>query len=251
MLRILLCIITTTCFASQINNYFNYFKDHYEALGPYGNYNLGEIEIVDDTQKIAEIERVVGRKVGVVAEDPYWLWINDAVIFPSGKFGVYGRMIWRQSLKGIGGVALMPVLADGRICLNRNFRHATRTWEYELPRGCVQENETNEDAAIRETKEETGLVVGQLHLLGRINPDSGMTNSVVPVYLAKVLEQGIAQIEDSEAIAGVEYFSLDEIKKGLVDGYLSVEIDKNVHKINLRDPFLAFAILQCELRNLF
>lgn len=232
-------------------SYFNYLKRYPKALGPSGNFLLGEIEIIEDVQKIKDIEQNTGRKVGVMAEDKYWIWLNDAVKFPNGKSGVYGRLIWKSSLNGVGGVVVLPVLPNGKVCLNRNFRHATRSWEYELPRGGIEENETIQEAAFREVREETGLIVDQLQFLGQINPDSGTTNTVVSVFLAKVLRQEEAQPEDSEAIAAIEAFSIEEIKNGFIAGYLSREVDGNQVHINLRDPFLAFALLQTELRHSF
>jgi ADP-ribose pyrophosphatase len=234
---------------SSKENYFAYLKHYPETLGPVGNAMLGEIEIIDDLQTITDIEQSTGRQVGVVAEDKYWLWLNDAVKFPNGSFGVYGRLIWRGALAGTGGVAVMPVLSDGKVCLNRNFRHATRSWEYELPRGGIQENETVEEAALRELREETGLIVDELKFLGQMNPDSGMTSTTVSVFLGRVLWQENAQPEDSEAIAAVEAFSVEEIKQGFIDGHLSVEVKGKIHRIHLGDPFLAFALLQAELRH--
>lgn len=136
----------------------------------------------------------------------------------------------------------------GKIVLNRNFRHATRSWEYELPRGARNANETTEEAAIREVKEETGMVIQDLQLLGNIAPDSGVLNTVEPVFLAKVTHQGKSEREDSEAIAEIEAFSVAELKKGFMDGYLIATIDNQKHRIPLRDPFLAYALLLAEIK---
>lgn len=231
--------------------YFNYFDQYPKTLGFLGDADQGEIGIVLDKQKIFEIEQKMGRKVGVVAEDNYWLWINDAVKFPSGKYGVYGRLLWRQSLTGATGVAVMAVLPNGKIVLNRNFRHATRSWEYELPRGGCGIGETVENAAIREAKEETGMIIDQLQLLGEVATDAGVTNAIVPVFFARTIAQQDSQPEDSEAIAAIESFSVDELKKGFIDGYLSVTVNQQVCKIPLRDPYLAFALLQTDLRMSF
>jgi ADP-ribose pyrophosphatase len=223
------------------------YLNKYKTLGPFGKASEGEIEIILDKEKIAEIERSTGRKVGIVANDKYWIWINDAVYFPSGKSGVYGRVMWQQALRGLTGVAVMVVLPDGRIVLNRNYRHATRSWEYELPRGASEPGETIEAVALREVKEETGMVIDQLILLGEIAPDTGMVNAVVPVVMAKLMSQEEAAPEDSEAIAGIEAFTVKELKQGYIEGYLI----RNGKKIPLRDPFLAFALFQADLRHLF
>ncbi|HSX04576.1 MAG TPA: NUDIX hydrolase [Rhabdochlamydiaceae bacterium] len=229
--------------------YLQYLKQ-YEVLGPFGNAAQGEIEIILDKAKMEEIEKAMGRKVGIVAQDKYWLWINDAVYFPSGKSGVYGRVMWRQSLQGITGAAVMPVLPDGRIVLNRNYRHATRSWEYELPRGGANPGESAESVAIREAKEETGMVIDELYLLGEMAVDTGILNAISPVFMAKVIEIQEAEPEDAEAIAAVEAFSVDELKQGFMKGYLTVESNGAALEIPLRDPFLAFALFQAELRHL-
>lgn len=243
-------VFTAPLFADQsVEDYFDYL-DKYPKLSSYlGDAEQGEIEIILDKQKISAIQKQTGRMVGIVGKDTYWLWINDAVKFPSGKEGVYSRLLSIQSLRGPTGVAVMPILPNGKIALNRNFRHATRSWEYELPRGGVNINETIEEAAMREVKEETGMILENLKLLGHIAPDSGITNAIIPIFLAKTVAQEEAQPEDSEAIAAIEAFSIEEIKKGFIDGYLSAQVNGELCQIPLRDPFLAFAIFQAELQS--
>lgn len=75
------------------SSYFDYLNQYSHTLGPLGNYKKGEIEIILDKDKIGEIEKNTQRKVGVIAEDKYWIWLNDAVRFPNGNYGVYGRLL--------------------------------------------------------------------------------------------------------------------------------------------------------------
>jgi ADP-ribose pyrophosphatase len=234
-----------------LDDYLHYLDTYPETLGPWGNASLGEIEVIRDKKKILEIEQAIGRKVGVISQDKYVIWMNDAVKFPNGKYGVYLRILWTNSLKGRAGVAVVPLLPNGKIALNRNFRHATRSWEYELPRGRIDDNETAEAAAMREIKEETGMRIDTLYCLGEMAVDTGLINSVIPIFLGKVLSQEDAKPEDSEAIAAIEAFSIEDLKKGFVNGYLTAIVEGKPCKINLRDPFLAFAILQAEARGLF
>jgi ADP-ribose pyrophosphatase len=251
-LCLVLILLSVKSFASNEKEaYFQYLEQYPKILGPLGDYSEGEIEIVTDLQKMAEIEKSTGRTVGVMAEDKYWIWLNDAVRFPSGTYGVYGRILWRQSLNGRTGVAVLPVLPNGKIALNRNYRHATRSWEYELPRGVVNGQETSHDAAAREVREETGMIVGELYPLGEMSPDSGVTITVVPIFFARVVEKKVSTPEESEAIAAVEAFSLAEIKEGFVKGYLQTEVDGEVIQVPLRDPFLSFALFQADIRSLF
>lgn len=236
--------------SNALDLYFHYLDIYSSRLGPFGNADQGEIEIVRDREKIAEIEKMTGRQAGVIAQDKYWIWINDPVKFPNGKYGIYGRFLWVITLENTAGVAVMPILPNGKIALNRNYRHATRSWEYELPRGKLESNESPESGAMREVKEETGMILDTLHRLGDMAVDSGFTNSVVPIFLAKVAYQEEAVPEDSEAIASIDAFSIKELKQGYKDGYLTINIEGKPCKVNVRDSFLAYALLQAELHSL-
>ena len=227
-----------------------YLNEYEKALGPIGDYREGEIEIIRDLDKLKEIEKSTNRKIGVLAEDNYWIWLNDGVRFPKGNYGVYGRIIWRNSLKGPVGVVVLPILPNGKIALLRNYRHATRSWEYEIVRGGVDKGEDLVHAVEREVKEETGFVTKEPELLGLINPDSGFTNTTASVYVAKIVEKVKSSPEDSEAIAGIDTFTINEVKQGFLNGYLEVEVNGQPIRVNLRDPFLSYAIMMADLKGL-
>lgn len=235
---------------NNLTTYFELLDSYPVALGPKGNWQDGEIEIVRDIEGVEKAKKATGRQVGVVAQDKYWLWVNDAVRFPGGNYGVYGRFLWNQSLHGTTGVAVMALLDDNRIVLNCNYRHATRCWELELPRGASMNGEIPLDTARREVKEETGMVIDQLIKLGEMATDTGVTNAVVPIFYARVIRQEQANPEESEAIEGIIAFSVAEVLKGISQGDMSVPINGKTRLVKLRDPFLTFAILQAQLKGL-
>jgi ADP-ribose pyrophosphatase len=232
------------------------------AKAPKGDHTQGEIEIVTEPAEVKKIEQIqhdrlikanrseadatLYSRVGIVAQDQYWIWIRDAVVFPTGAKGTYNRLLWQGSIESPAGVAVLPVLPDGRIVLNYNFRHATRSWELELPRGAKKSNESVEDAALRELKEETGLETVSPTFLGSMAPDTGVLNSVIPVYLGRVVREGLSDQEYSEAIAGTIAFTKEELRSGLKDGFIVVK----GNKVPLRDAFLTFALYQAEIRGL-
>jgi ADP-ribose pyrophosphatase len=233
----------------HIENYLFFLEKHLQTLGPLGDRSKGEIEIVTDPLKIVQIEQMMGRKTGLVYQDKYWMWINDPVQFPNGSYGIYGRLISNRSLESkVVGAAVLTLTPEGKIALLRNYRHATRSWEYELPRGSVNSGETLEAAAAREVQEETGMVLSEIRNLGEMAGDTGMTNSPVALFFAKTVKSEQATPDSSEAIASVDTFTLQQIKKGLSQGYLKVESGEETLTISLRDPFLAFAILQAETK---
>lgn len=230
------------------SEYLELLEKHPRLVAHFGDVSQGEIQVIVDPEEMAEIEKQTGREVGILKRDRYWLWVNDACAFPNGTKGVYGRILWAQSLEANPGVAVMPITSEGKVILNCNFRHATRSWEIELPRGGVNPGETPEAAAIRETSEETGMLVDSLIRLGEIAPDTGLTNTIVPIYAAKVIDKQTAQPEDSEAIEEILSLSIQEIKQAFLQGYLELDIRGVRKQIPFRDPFLAYAILLYELR---
>jgi ADP-ribose pyrophosphatase len=235
--------------SNDIAQYLELLGQYPEVLGPFGSASENEIEIVRDPKKIAEIQIQTGRPIGVVGWDKYWFWINDPVKFPSGAYGIYGRISLRRFLKKLpGGVCVMAMTSDGKIILNRNYRHATRSWEFELPRGGVEAGETQQEAAKRELQEETGMIVTDMFILGKMAPDAGVLANIVTVYFAKVTSHKTATPEEGEAIAAIHAFSIDEIKKGYLNGYIEVEEKGHTLKIPLRDPFLTFALFMYDLK---
>lgn len=228
--------------------YLKLVSEFPKIVTPCGNYRNGEIQVVLDPEEMASIEEEFGREVGVLMRDNYWIWVNDACVFPNGKKGIYGRIFLVNSLETNPGVAVMPITNEGKVILNCNFRHATRSWEIELPRGLVDKNEDAEMAARRETVEETGMIVGDLILLGEMTPDTGMVNTVVPIYAAHVIEKKDTQHADSEAIEEILCMSISEIKLAFLQGYCERNIRGTNQKIKMRDPFLAFALFMYELK---
>ena len=244
--------------------YFSYL----ELLNlPNGNHRAGEIEVVTDPAEILKIQtmqeqRLLKRgfstdqaaqysRIGIVGEDQYWVWLRDAVNFPQGARGTYDRLLWRSELKNkASGVAVLPILPSGQIALILNYRHATRSWELELPRGRVEANETLEEASRRELKEETGFTTDSVTFLGEIAIDTGVLSSVIPVFAGKIISQEAAKHEYSEAIAKVITFTREELKEGLVRGFVEIFHNGSKKQVPLRDAFLTFALLHAEYRHL-
>ena len=256
---LMICMFPLVIFGSMAKNYLDFFQTYQSHLGPFGSWKLGEIEIASEesaiedvcqstkqrlmTEGFTEIEAEKWTQIGIIAQDQYWIWVRDPVVFPSGLKGTYDRILWRSSLDGPQGVAILPVFADGQIGVNLNYRHATRSWEIEVPRGTRFVGEHPEDTARRECREETGLELRILRLLGEVAPNTGMTSSIVPVYTGEVSTTKLSQPEDSEAIYKTLLFSQEELIDGLQKGYLNVVVHGNMIKAHCRDSFLAYALL--------
>ena len=232
-----------------------------------GDASSGEIELITDRSQIEQVQEMQKKRllkkgytkeaaenasrVGVVAEDPYWVWIRDAVTFPGGAQGTYDRLLWQSGLDGPAGVAVLPILADMRILLNLNYRHATRSWELELPRGGREKGESPEAAAQRELEEETGQRLKKQICLGTMAPDSGALGSLVPIYAGFVEKEGESHPEEGEAIEKTIALTFQEVREALAKGSLEVSIRGRNVSIPVRDSFLTFALFQAETLGLF
>jgi 8-oxo-dGTP pyrophosphatase MutT (NUDIX family) len=87
----------------------------------------------------------------------------------------------------IGGVAVLPVLPDGRIVLLRNWRHAIGAWSWEVAKGFVDPGEAPAQAAARELAEETGLVCAAEDLvsLGPVYSEPAALATSVALFVAQ------------------------------------------------------------------
>ncbi|MCD8491592.1 MAG: NUDIX hydrolase [Geovibrio sp.] len=75
-------------------------------------------------------------------------------------------------------VITVPVTAEGKLVLVRQFRVGTDSVTYEFPGGAVDDGEITADAALRELAEETGYNAESARSLGLMHPNPAfMTNS--------------------------------------------------------------------------
>jgi 8-oxo-dGTP diphosphatase len=112
------------------------------------------------------------------------------------------------------GIAVnVAVIQDGKILLTK--RDDFETWI--LPSGGVEENESIAQAAIRETKEETGLDVVLTRLVGIYSRLGNMPGAHAVLFTARPTG-GELKCQEGETIA-VEWFSFDNIPSPLSIGH--------------------------------
>ncbi|MDN3504121.1 MAG: NUDIX hydrolase [Rhabdochlamydiaceae bacterium] len=262
--------LLTSSFTLQAEDYFqryeNLFQTYPQALGKLGDWKKGEIQILTDRDEIEKAERFIYKlniakgyskeaslefsKVGIIAEDTYFIFIRDAVMFPSGKYGTYDRIMPKHALNGPAGVAILATLPDNKIVTILNFRHATRTWCIELPRGSREVDESPITAAKRELNEETGYITDKVHLLGHLVPDSGILASKYPIYHVKAKMQIEPNHNYSEAISKVMLFTKDELKQALAEGFIQMDIQGKSRNVLVMDANISHALLLAEAQGI-
>ena len=97
-----------------------------------------------------------------------------------------------------GAVLMLPILADGRLVLERQFRYPVGRVMLEFPAGKIDPCETPLATAQRELREETGYSAGTWEHLGTVHPEIGYSTEVIEMYVATNLAHVGAQLDDGE-----------------------------------------------------
>ncbi|MFI5154685.1 MAG: NUDIX hydrolase [Chitinophagales bacterium] len=113
-------------------------------------------------------------------------------------------------------VAAVPITEEGKLILERQYRHALGLTNYEIPGGCVDKTDANPEAAIaRELLEETGYTFSHYEFLGKTSANPSTNNNWMHFYLATGGRLVKAQDLDHNEEIEVHLFSMDEVKKML------------------------------------
>lgn len=158
-----------------------------------GDHRLGEIEILEEIP---------------VFENKYATLFNDKVKFPSGATGEYLRFCWNAPY----GVMVIPFDVQGRLLLIRTFRHETRSWHWEIPKGFGESELSHEQCAQKELYEETGYSANNLELLHSLN-EKGNTTYVFKAFLNHESQPFNDTAEVSEAIDHVAFFTPEQCRQ--------------------------------------
>jgi 8-oxo-dGTP diphosphatase len=102
--------------------------------------------------------------------------------------------------------AAIIVDGDRVLMVRRRIREGELMWQF--PAGAIEAGESAEEAAVRETAEETGLTVSAVKPLGdRVHPKTGR----LMAYTACEPIEGEAHVADEEELDAVAWVRLDEI----------------------------------------
>jgi ADP-ribose pyrophosphatase len=197
---------------------------------------LDEADIRRAEQRMAELLGKAGAppewsRVGIAFRDQYVLILRDAVRYIDGSLGTYIRAV--EPSPASPGVVVLP-LWQGKVLIIRHFRHATRSWHLEIPRGAGLALDARESAQ-RELAEEIGASGVRLIELGEIYPDTGLTNSRVVLFCAEV-----ASYNAPEAMEGIT-----EILPTPV-----AQFEEMIRNGELEDGFLLAAYARAKAREL-
>ena len=143
------------------------------------------------------------------APDPLAEETLDSRLAYSGQFlRVYedtvrcpdGHIAPREYLRHPGAVMVVPLLDDGRLVLERQYRYPLRASFIEFPAGKIDPGEDILACAQRELREETGYTAREWTYLGGFHNAIGYCNEKIEIYLARGLAFDATANDDGEVL---------------------------------------------------
>jgi len=140
------------------------------------------------------------------------LWFKvrkDKCITPQGKivdpYYVYEFPTW---------VTAVAITEEGKVVMERQYRHALGETCIEIPGGCVDDTDSSlEEAIKRELLEETGYEFSSYEYLGKISANPSTNSNLMHMFLAKGGKKVANQELDHNEEIEIELVSIGELKQ--------------------------------------
>lgn len=141
--------------------------------------------------------------------------VKDTVTLPNGKEAV------REFCLHIGAVAVLPLLDDGTVIMERQFRYAHGGVLLEIPAGKLDSSDEDKLlAAKRELREETGALAKRWTDLGTLVTSPAIINEKIQLFLAEGISFTERELDEDEFI-NVERIPLSELYGMAMRGEIS------------------------------
>jgi ADP-ribose pyrophosphatase len=139
---------------------------------------------------------------------------RDLVRLPNG--GTTGR----EYIAHPGAVMVLPLLDNGRLVMERQFRYPVGQVMIEFPAGKIDAGEPVWECAMRELFEETGYRAREWARAGLLNNAIGYSNEGIEIWFARGLVKGNASLDEGEFVETFEA-TQDELLEWVHDGSLT------------------------------
>ena len=163
---------------------------------------MGETILVQDKLENMKVERL---KRTEIAKGAILTYYHDTVKIPNGhicEFDFLGHQ---------GAAAVLPVTADGKLLMVRQYRNALDRFTLEIPAGGLEgPKEPTKEAAARELTEETGFVAGKIDFLISVVSAVAYCNEKIDIYLARDLQKSERHLDADEFI-NVEAWDVSDL----------------------------------------
>ncbi len=141
---------------------------------------------------------------------------RDRVRLPSG------HETGREYIIHPGAVLVIPLLDNGNLVFERQFRYPLRRSFIELPAGKIDPQEGPLETGKRELLEETGYTARDWQYLATLHPCIGYSDERILLYLAKGLQAGAHRRDEDETLELLEMSlpdAMESMRRGeITDG---------------------------------
>jgi ADP-ribose pyrophosphatase len=117
---------------------------------------------------------------------------RDVVRLPNGQEAA------REYIVHPGAVMVVPLLDDGRLVMERQYRYPMGRVMLEFPAGKIDAGEPAGQCAQRELAEETGYRAQEWARAGVLHNAIAYSNEVIEVWFARGLRAGAQQLDNGE-----------------------------------------------------
>jgi len=129
---------------------------------------------------------------------------RDTVCLPDGRHAT------REWVVHPGAVMIVPLLDDGRVVIERQFRYPMGRVMIEFPAGKFDPGEPALACAIRELAEETGYSAAEWARAGILHNAIAYSNEGIEVWFARGLKAGANRLDEGEFLE-VRAATVDEL----------------------------------------
>jgi ADP-ribose pyrophosphatase len=116
----------------------------------------------------------------------------DTVALPNGAQAT------REYIMHNGAVMVMPILDDGRLVMERQYRHPMGRVMLEFPAGKIDDGEPPFVCGVRELEEETGYRAREWARAGVLHNAMAYSTEGIEIWFARGLSRGAAKLDDEE-----------------------------------------------------
>jgi ADP-ribose pyrophosphatase len=144
--------------------------------------------MADDAKHLAE--KAVAREE--ILRGHFLHAVRETVELPDGSRAV------REFILHPGAVMVIPLLDDGGIVLERQYRHPLGQVMVEFPAGKLEAGEDRLACAKRELQEETGYTAREWAHAGVLHPVISYSTEFIDIWFARGLTPGERKLDEGE-----------------------------------------------------
>jgi len=111
-----------------------------------------------------------------------------------------GRRTEMAMVRHPGSIGVVPLLGDGSVLMEYQYRHCIRDYLLEIPAGTLEPGELPLSCARRELLEETGYTAAEFIELGRTHILPAYSDEIIHLFIARGLAPARQNLDPDEII---------------------------------------------------